>query len=328
MTSRTAVVAVDGRATITVDPEDVSLFAGQTLTLDVEAEGVGLTYQWQLDGEDLADATEATYTKVAEIEDSGSYVALVRNGAGEVASAPANVVVHGPPVIVTPPSAATVFGSTELTLSVVASGESLTYQWRKDEIAIEGATDATYRVTATSDLAGQYDVVVSNPAGTVTATAVAVVVHGPPVIVTPPSGLTSPRDTNVSLTVIATGEALTYRWFRDETEVQNASEATLTLTLNEATAGEYVVAVSNPAGTVETEPVTVALEDEPQPDPGPEAEVEPTPEEPSDTDTTAEAEAETVTKGRTEDGCAGGSAGMFGGLLGLILILRARGAKP
>ena len=54
--------------------------------------------------------------------------------------------------------------------SVSASGEGpLTYQWRKDGVAIPGATTSTYAVTgATAAAAGAYDVVVRDSLGSLT----------------------------------------------------------------------------------------------------------------------------------------------------------------
>ena len=61
-------------------------------------------------------------------------------------------------------------------LSVTAIGvPPLQYQWRKDGVAIAGATSATYTVTAVSPAnSGHYDVVVSNAYGTATSSAAAV----------------------------------------------------------------------------------------------------------------------------------------------------------
>jgi hypothetical protein len=65
-------------------------------------------------------------------------------------------------VTVTSPAAAT--------FTVAASGTSLTYQWRRNSVAIAGATSASYVLdpTAVTDNGATFDVVISNVAGTVT----------------------------------------------------------------------------------------------------------------------------------------------------------------
>jgi chitodextrinase len=75
-----------------------------------------------------------------------------------------------PPVITTQPqSLTTVASGASFTLSVIATGTGLTYQWKKDGNAISGATSATYTVASMSaGNAGAYTVVVTNSLGSVT----------------------------------------------------------------------------------------------------------------------------------------------------------------
>lgn len=75
----------------------------------------------------------------------------------------------GPEIAHAPQSTGTLAGQ-EVYLSVVATGEGpLSYQWRKDGVAIEGATSASYIVGgATATDAGSYDVVVTDATGSKT----------------------------------------------------------------------------------------------------------------------------------------------------------------
>lgn len=77
-----------------------------------------------------------------------------------------------PPGITTPPAAQTVEVGADVTFTVVATGSApLTYQWRKDGENIPGATAATLSLDdVTIAAAGDYDVVVSNAAGSATST--------------------------------------------------------------------------------------------------------------------------------------------------------------
>lgn len=70
------------------------------------------------------------------------------------------------PVIATHPLSQTVNVSGNLTLSVTASGDGLTYQWQKDGVDIAGATSASYAITnAQAATAGTYRCVMTNPGG-------------------------------------------------------------------------------------------------------------------------------------------------------------------
>ncbi len=75
-----------------------------------------------------------------------------------------------PPVIVTPPATQAATVGADVALSVVATGTApLSYQWRKDGQVIPGATAATLLLAdVTIAAAGDYDVVVSNAAGSIT----------------------------------------------------------------------------------------------------------------------------------------------------------------
>ena len=75
------------------------------------------------------------------------------------------------PVITTQPISQSVCTSSgaNVTFTVVATGDGITYQWKKDGTNIPGATSASYTITnvATADL-GAYTVVVTNIGGSVT----------------------------------------------------------------------------------------------------------------------------------------------------------------
>ncbi len=65
----------------------------------------------------------------------------------------------------------------QIRLSVCATGTNLTYQWRKNGIAIADATAATYtKASATAEDSGSYDLVVTNALGSVITRAAAVTV--------------------------------------------------------------------------------------------------------------------------------------------------------
>lgn len=81
-------------------------------------------------------------------------------------------IVLEPPQIVTPPANVTVSQGHRFSLSVVATGTALQYQWYKGVDLIPGATGSTYTVnSAAADAGGTYRVVVSNPANSVEASA-------------------------------------------------------------------------------------------------------------------------------------------------------------
>jgi WD40 repeat protein len=94
----------------------------------------------------------------------------------------ATVVAATAPTITSQPSASSVAVGSAASFSIVAGGTApLSYQWRKDGVAISGATSSTYTIasTKTSD-AGSYTVVVTNSAGSVTSNSTVLTVRALP----------------------------------------------------------------------------------------------------------------------------------------------------
>jgi hypothetical protein len=73
---------------ITEQPQNASRFVGETVAFSVKASGAGpITYQWQLNGQPISDATNAAYNIASVKEsDAGDYIVVVTNPGGGVPS--------------------------------------------------------------------------------------------------------------------------------------------------------------------------------------------------------------------------------------------------
>src|SRR6266581_1519973 len=104
VTSAAATLTVNAAAvapTITTQPVNQTVTAGQTATFTVTATGtVPLGYQWQKNGASIAGATAASYaTPATTTSDSGSaFAVVVTNTAGTVTSSAATLTVNPAPV--------------------------------------------------------------------------------------------------------------------------------------------------------------------------------------------------------------------------------------
>lgn len=161
------------------------------------------------------------------------------------------------PVITQQPESQTVAIGDIVSLSVAASGEGpFTYQWRKSGTTLRGKTEDYLIIEpALASNSGTYSVVVRNAAGSVTSEPAKLSVLAPPAITTHPAPPFSLVGSSVTLSVRATGAPpLHYQWFKDETAIEGAQSATLTLTnLTLADAGDYSVVVSNAVGSATSE---------------------------------------------------------------------------
>lgn len=176
------------------------------------------------------------------------------------------------PVITTQPSAqtATVGESAMFRVSAI-SATAPTYQWRKAGVAISGnstATTATLTLAnVTASDAGTYDVVVTNAADSITSSAATLTVNSAavaPIIITQPSAQTVTAGDNAMFSVSANGSpAPTYQWRKAGVALAgNATASTATLALTNVTvsdAGTYDVVVTNAAGSVTSNPVTLTV---------------------------------------------------------------------
>ncbi|MBM4073659.1 MAG: hypothetical protein FJ271_32770, partial [Planctomycetes bacterium] len=249
---------VNAAPAITTQPQSQTVVAGATVTFTVVATGTPApTYQWRKGGTDIAGATSSTLSILnAQPANAADYTVVVSNLAGSVTSSAATLTVHVPPAIVSQPTSQTVVAGQTATFSVTATGTPApTYQWKKDGTEVSGATSATLSIAnAQTANAGDYTVVVSNSAGSVTSVAAKLTVNVPPSITKQPEAKTVVQGANVSFTVEAAGTSpLTYQWRLDGNPLLLDSAKTATLSLSSVQAalrGDYDVVVANVAGSV------------------------------------------------------------------------------
>ena len=175
------------------------------------------------------------------------------------------------PVITAQPTSQSVVAGSSVSFSVTATGTApLSYQWRKGNQDIVGATSPTYTLSnVQSGDAASYSVVVSNSAGTVTssgATLTVTIVGTPPTITAQPSDQTVGAGTNVTLRVGVSGTApFTYQWRKNGAAIAGATSDTLQLPGVTATSGgSYTVLVGNAFGSATSNPATLTVLDAPR----------------------------------------------------------------
>ncbi len=161
-------------------PTGTTNIPGTSFTLSAGAIGIPpLSYQWQLNGTNLAGATTTAYTNLnAQGSDSGDYTLVVTNLYGSTTSQVANVTILTAPAIgVDLPPALTNYSTMNASFTVLAQGPPpLTYTWTKNGSALSSTNAALVLTNLQTTDAGSYQVVVSNPSGSVTSGVVALTV--------------------------------------------------------------------------------------------------------------------------------------------------------
>jgi trimeric autotransporter adhesin len=275
VTTTVSALVVNTGAAITTQPAAAQTFCvGSAASFSLVASGAGLTYQWNLgatplvDGGTISGATTATLNISSVVAgDAGNYTCdVTASGCGAATtSAIAVLNVNVPASITTQPIATqTLCSSSAATVSVIATGTGLTYQWRLGATnlvnggTISGATTATLNISSlVAGDAGNYTCVITDLCAAPQTTSVSVlnVSSGSAVITTQPANIVACLGQPALLDLIATGAGLTYQWRKNGVDMVNGGNVsgatTPSLVLNAATAGDaatYTCVVSSTCG--------------------------------------------------------------------------------
>ncbi|MFM2082123.1 MAG: hypothetical protein RL380_814 [Verrucomicrobiota bacterium] len=174
VTSSVATLTVSNTApSIATNPVALAIYTGETAAFSVVANGTApLAYQWRFNGTNLSGATNDDYSfNNAQLTNAGNYTVIVTNAIGSVTSAVAALTVsNAAPAVTTQPVSASVNVGDSANFFVAASGTSpLDFQWRFNGTNLVGANATNYSL-ANLQLtnAGNYTVVITNLAGSVT----------------------------------------------------------------------------------------------------------------------------------------------------------------
>jgi hypothetical protein len=261
--------------TITTQPASQAAAVGGTASFSVGAQGtLPLSYQWNFNGTNLAQATNATLTLTnVQFGQAGSYAVLVSNRVGSVLSSNALLTVLGAPVIAAQPVSQSVVQGTSVSFVVGVVGTApLSYQWSFTQTNRLKATNATLLVGATNATlaltdvelpqSGSYVVLVSNVFGSVLSSNALLTLLTPPVITgQPDSQLLMPGCAAV-LSVTARAQApMTCQWWKDGSVLTNQTNAYLPLaSVRTYDFGTYQVVLSNAYGVTLSCDATLGLD--------------------------------------------------------------------
>ena len=153
------------------------------------------------------------------------------------------------PVILTQPLSAIICPATSQNVTFLVTALLATaYQWKKNGVAITGATSASYTITnvVASD-AGRYEVDVSNSGGTVTSS----IAYLNVAITTQPFATTAVIATGNSDTLSMTSTNATgFQWKKNGTNISGATSTVYVINpVTTASSGSYTVSVINTANS-------------------------------------------------------------------------------
>jgi len=251
VTSLPATLKVIVPSFVFIQPNAVAVNVGESASFSVLAGGTEpLHYQWRRDGVAISGAnSEVLIVPVVTRFETGSYDVVVSNSAGEAVSRKADLFVNCPVVITQQPAGMLVEPGTPAKLAVKAKGTvPLAYQWRRNGVPIPGATREEYLIDAvTSASASAYDVVITNPAGSVSSSVVEVSMRNAVAIQENPMSGRFKTGAEALFFVEATGAGeLHYQWRKNGVPVSGANASKLHVSrVSHRDLGRYDVVVSN-----------------------------------------------------------------------------------
>ena len=257
-------LVLDGTApTVSIQPKDQTVFAGQNATFSVVASGTGpWSYQWYYNDDTLlTNATNPSLTITnAQLTDIGGYSVIVSNAFGSMPSDTAALMVSVPtvPSIVTQPQNLSVLPGQRAVFTVTAGGSTpLSYQWyyNTNTLLTNETSDTLTLPNVQPDVAGTYGVMVVNFVGSTNSDFATLTVNTNPVA---PSFISQPVSQIVltggtaTFNAVAVGTGtISYQWNKNGSPVGGATNSNLTLmNVQSIDAGSYTLAASNNVGGV------------------------------------------------------------------------------
>jgi len=178
-------LSVQAPPLIAQQPQSRTVIAGSNTTFIVTASGGALQYQWRFDGTNLAGANSSAYA-LANVQpaNAGGYSVVVSNSFGSTTSLVATLTVLVPPSITNQPQSLSVIIGNSADFSVVAGGTApLSFQWRRSGTNLVGANAASFNIASAQPAdAGQYSLVITNAAGSITSAVATLTVVVPPTV--------------------------------------------------------------------------------------------------------------------------------------------------
>ena len=237
-TISSASVLLSGTLTASITATgSTSICAGGSVLLSANT-GNNYTYQWYQNGVAIAGATNSTYVATASGNYSVAIVVGTCNAASNIIAVSVNTASNAPIVNVTASGSTTICTGASLVLTT-NTGINYSYQWQLNGVAISGATQNSYTVTA----GGSYTVLVTNGACNTTSSAVIITQLAdvaPIAKITPASSTDFCAGNNVAL-LANTGSNYFYEWYYNNNLIAGASSSIY----NASLPGAYKVKITN-----------------------------------------------------------------------------------
>ncbi|MBP7498115.1 MAG: hypothetical protein KA792_10675, partial [Bacteroidales bacterium] len=262
-TSGVAIVKVNMPIQIVQQPYNLAKCFGEEAVFAFSLNDItGVTYQWLYNNINITGATNSEY-KIETVDETntGKYKCIATNACGTKTSNEVTLSVNSSFSIVSKSPNLSYCEGTDVKLFVETTGESVNYQWFKDEVEITGATNSSYYITNLYKASeGFYSCIVSNNCSSITNNIIVYVELKPQIYIAPLIQVKYVGDSvTYYLSPGGTGP-FEYQWIKDDEPIENASESFYKIdSLVIDNSGKYTCIVSNKCGSTTVEISTLQV---------------------------------------------------------------------
>jgi hypothetical protein len=267
-TSMVANVSLNTGLQITQQPTSVAGCQNSSAQFIVKSNVQNATYTWRKNGVAIANSNNDTLT-LSNITstNAGNYQVFLTSSCGNDSSAIVSLSVNTNTQITTQPIGKNICGNAGFTLSTVASGANLSYQWKRNGVNIANETNSTYsKSTSSVSDTGNYTVDVNGTCGNLTSNIARINLANPISISTQPDTLITACIAEMGLVsrVNATGSILGYQWFLNNNAIANnanrsgATTNQLTFNGNSLAPGNLTCKIYGACDTLTTKTVVLS----------------------------------------------------------------------
>lgn len=252
VTSNAAQLSVTGPVSITVNPQDTTLYSGQAGSIQVAASGDNpLRYQWQrLSGSNWQNISGATASSLnftnTGSTDAGRYRCIVSNDSSTDTSTAATITVVQSVNLLSSPQSQTANEGDAVSFQIDANGDNLQYEWSKDGQTISSSNSSTLSFASVRAIdQGTYSCRAFNAGSSVNCSSFKLTIQAPVTITQQPESQSSYEGGSVTFTVLATGTPEPeISWYFNGEIIGSGNSLPLNY-LTPEQAGEYSCVVSN-----------------------------------------------------------------------------------
>jgi hypothetical protein len=268
--TNSATLVVNTNVLVTAPPADATVCPGSTANFSVTAIGTSVSYQWYK-GASLLGGQTSNLLSLPNVSstDAGTYSVVVNGICGTALTNIATLTVNSNVVVTVPPSNLTNCPGTTAIFAVSATGTGLNYQWYNQGSATNFGfimpveTNSTLVLSNVSGASvGTYRLIVSGACGDAVTNSASLFVNTVASISTSPTNLVVCPGSVANFSVIASGTALTYQWYKGANALLSQTTNVLTLNNVGATdAGTFSVVVTGVCGAPVTNSATLTVND-------------------------------------------------------------------